>query len=129
MTADMKSILIVEDNKTIRLVLKLQLKSLGWSVDEAIDGVEALARFNANEYAAILMDIQLPGPSGLEVAASIRQLELTHGRTRVPIIAITARTEKDECIESGLDDYLCKPMLIEQLREKLQLWIKPNSAP
>jgi len=126
MTSGEKVILIVEDSPTIRLLLTLQLKSLGWLVEEAFDGAEALRKFQDKRYAAILMDIQIPVIDGLETTILIRQIEASEQRTRTPIIALTAGLRKDECLNSGIDDYLLKPMLVDDLKEKLDAWVAPR---
>ena len=121
-------ILIAEDNETNRDVLHEQLQLLGWSADVAVDGVQALAMWARGSYALLLTDCHMPNMDGFELTAAIRQLEPPG--TRHPIIAVTANAmqgEADRCRAAGMDDYLSKPLRLQQLRLMLAKWL-PGAA-
>jgi PAS domain S-box-containing protein len=113
-------VLLVEDNEiNIRFALGV-LQRLDYRVTIAHNGIEALQAFNASSdtpFDLALMDVQMPIMSGLEATGAIRVLEQGTGR-HLPIIAMTAnamRGDRERCIESGMDDYLPKPIEIPKL--------------
>ncbi|MBB1074445.1 PAS domain S-box protein [Rhodoferax sp. 4810] len=121
-------ILIAEDNETNRDVLYEQLQLLGFHADVAMDGVQALAMWQNGNYALLLTDCHMPNMDGFELTAAIRQLEPPG--TRHPIIAVTANAmqgEADRCRAAGMDDYLSKPLRLQQLRPMLAKWL-PGAA-
>jgi CheY-like chemotaxis protein len=94
------------------------------SIHQASDGEEAIEHFKNNEYNLILMDVQMPKRNGYEAADEIRKLETTK---RTPIIALTAGImlgEKEKCLQVGMDDYLPKPIMQNDLEIVLKKWIK-----
>jgi signal transduction histidine kinase/CheY-like chemotaxis protein len=104
-------ILLVEDNHTNIMVASRFLDKLGYHVDLARDGREALEKFGHQNYGLILMDCQMPIMSGYEATAAIRKLET--GDDHVPIIAMTANAmkgDRERCLASGMDDYIAKPI-------------------
>ena len=116
-------LLLVEDSPANVLVASHILAQYGHSCDVAQTGMAALERLEAGAaYAAILMDVQMPGMSGYETTRRIRQLEQAGGGRRLPIIGMTAhalRGDRDLCLEAGMDDYLSKPFDPEALDAKL----------
>ncbi len=105
-------LLLVEDDEVSRLYLRTLLSSLGYRVTCAESGETALRHWEKHYYGAILLDIQLPEMSGLDVAARIRSLEYENKRERVPIIALTAYSSEEDrrkIEEVGMDQYLTKP--------------------
>jgi CheY-like chemotaxis protein/HPt (histidine-containing phosphotransfer) domain-containing protein len=115
------SILLAEDNAVNQRVASSLLERRGHSVVCASDGHEALARFNADNFDVVLMDIQMPGMSGFEVTAEIRRREAASG-SRVPIIALTARAmkgDREECLAAGMDGYISKPIRAAELYEAI----------
>lgn len=126
-----KVILVVDDTNISRAgtVITVQ-KLLGFEVDEADDGTTALAKVKTNNYAAILMDCDMPTMNGLQCTALIRELEKDTG-TRTPIIAFTASTEiqiREKCLKAGMDDYLEKSCSNAELSEMLVKWTPPAPA-
>lgn len=123
------SVLIVEDHEINQKILTIMLSQLGIEADVAKTGREAIEKFNTNNsYNLIFMDIQLPDKNGFEVTKEIRDLERKNNNTQqnIPIISITANAMhgyKNLCIERGLDDYLSKPILMNNLIEVLKLWL------
>lgn len=114
-------ILVVEDNPTLQLVLERALKLLDQSFEIVTTGEEALESV-AEEMSMIFMDIGLPGIDGLQTTQKIREKERKLGWQRKPIIALTAHSDRDLCIESGMDDYIQKPALIDDLRSMIEKW-------
>src|SRR5450830_536308 len=117
LSPDDKQILLVEDNLMNQQVAVHQLHRLGYAVDVTVNGEEALAALVTKSYAAILMDCQMPVMDGFETTRRIRRNEQASGR-HIPIIAMTANTmkgDRERCLEAGMDDYLSKPILREQL--------------
>ena len=116
-----RHILLVDDNATNRLVGAAQLRALGHSVEEAIDGREAVAMAASGKYDAILMDCQMPEIDGYEAVAQIRRQEGAESHT--PIIAVTANalpSERHKVLGAGMDDYIAKPLRKRELDETLR---------
>jgi phosphate regulon transcriptional regulator PhoB len=110
-----RTILVVEDEKDIRDLVRFHLEQEGWAVREAESGEDALKRAEAERPALILLDIMLPGADGIEVC---RRLRAGAGATQVPIIMLTAKAaEVDRVLglEIGADDYITKPFSPREL--------------
>ncbi|MEO7352077.1 MAG: ATP-binding protein, partial [Marmoricola sp.] len=125
-------VLVAEDNLVNQMVARGVLEGLGYAVQFAGDGLEAVAAVTAtpHRFAAVLMDCQMPRLDGYEATRAIRQLE--GPGNRVPIIAMTASTvvgEKERCLESGMDDFLLKPIDFALLETTLDSWIGGRGAP
>ncbi len=118
-------VLVAEDYGPNQAVLKLQLSSLGCTVDMVSDGVEALACWNAKAYDLVLSDLDMPNMGGHELARAIREREADDGR-RVPFVAISAAAvagERERCLAVGMDDMLVKPVSLEMLSAMLARWL------
>ena len=123
-----KKILVVEDNRINMLLVKTLLKSIlpGSIVFEASDGKKAIKMYKKEKLDLILMDIQMPHKNGYQTTAEIKQLKKYNN---IPIIALTAGImlgEKEKCLESGMDDYVSKPIIRYNLEEVLYKWLKKN---
>ncbi len=106
MTNSSGKILIVDDEERIRRLLKLYLEKDGYETAEAEDGPTAVEMILNNHYDLVLLDIMLPGMTGIEVAKVVRK------EKEIPIMMITARGEENNRVEgflSGADDYIVKP--------------------
>ncbi len=128
-TSSDKKILVVEDNEVNLLVATKTLQKLGCHVDSAQDGSEALALVTKDHYDAILMDCHMPKMDGYETTQKIRELEAASDR-HTPIIALTAYASKENqerCLQAGMDDYLSKPIRVDQLVTALNKWMKFQS--
>lgn len=115
------NILLVEDDRVNQLVLIKLLKKRGYSVELATNGQEAVAMYIAKKYDVVLMDIQMPEMDGIEATKMIREIE-GHYNSHTPIIAITAYAlegDRERFIAIGMDDYLSKPIKMEELYQKL----------
>lgn len=115
-------ILVAEDNKFLLQVMKRTLKHLGYTVELAANGSEAVKKHATGEYDLILMDCQMPIMNGYEATSAIRKAEA--GKSHTPIVAMTASIQKsvrDQCFDCGMDDFLSKPVTIEQLQKVLNM--------
>ncbi len=114
-------VLLVEDNDINQLVIRELLEKRGFVVDLADDGEAAVEMVDRNNYDLILMDIQMPVLDGYQATRKIRQKGL-----EVPVIAITAHAlsgEKEKCLDSGMNDYLSKPVDPDLLYNKIFYWL------
>jgi len=125
-------VLVVEDNDTNQQVAALTLEDLGYEVDIASDGLEALEALSSRRYAAILMDVQMPRMDGYEATAEIRRREADRKNgCCTPIIAMTANAlegDREKALKGGMDDYVPKPIDPDVLSEVLKSWVA-NKAP
>ncbi len=115
-------VLLVEDNEVTLKILKAQIAKMGFIVQEAKDGVEALKMATAEVFDIVLMDCEMPEMDGFEASAKIRDLELKTGASPMPIFAITAHTAdevRDRCFESGMNSIITKPIRQEALSNLL----------
>ncbi|WP_341927147.1 response regulator [Nocardioides psychrotolerans] len=122
-------VLVVEDSFTNQLVAVGILESLGYSTDVAGNGLEALEALERSSFGAVLMDCQIPEMDGYDATREIRRREGATRRT--PVIAMTASVtegERQRCLESGMDDYLSKPVHPRDVGAMLDRWV-PASAP
>ena len=121
--APLPCVLVVEDTLVNQVVAAKMLGRCGYSARIAQNGLDALDALDSEDFAAILMDCQMPRLDGYETTQEIRRREM--GATRVPIIAMTANSmqgERERCLKAGMDDYLAKPLRKQQLHEALDRW-------
>ncbi len=122
-------LLLAEDNPINQRVAVGMLESLGYRVDVAPDGRAAVDAVLGGErtYAAVLMDCQMPLMDGYDAAIAIRQAEASDpSRQRIPIIAMTAgamQGDRERCLESGMDDYLPKPVSPHEIATAVARWV------
>lgn len=123
-------VLVVDDEAQIVRALSVNLQALGYEVDAASTGEEALTKAAARRPAAVILDLGLPGIDGVEVIRGLR------GWTNVPIIVLSVREEereKVEALDAGADDYVTKPFgmgeLVARLRAALRRSTKDETAP
>ncbi len=118
-----EKVLIVDDNMVNRKVLGKMVSSLGFDVEYAKNGLEAIERVEKGlEYVAILMDLEMPKLSGFEATKQIRILENEKKAPQIPIIAVTAQLGaacEKECIELGMQSLLSKPFKLETLDREI----------
>jgi two-component system, OmpR family, alkaline phosphatase synthesis response regulator PhoP len=118
----MNSILLVEDDKNISELISLHLCNVGFNVSIEHDGNSGLTKALTNDFSLVLLDVMLPGLSGIEICAALRKK-----KKYVPIIMITARSEEGDKItgfENGADDYIVKPFSIKELLARVNAIIR-----
>ena len=116
-------VLVVEDNQTNQLVAEGMLEELGCQVTLVSDGRAGVAKATTEGFDVVLMDAQMPGMDGFEATRLIRTWE--DGQQHVPIVGVTAhasREGRDACLDAGMDDYLSKPFVLEDLAAVLRKW-------
>ena len=119
-------ILLVEDNKINIKVAKALLKKLGYEVDIAINGLEAIEILKVKKYDIVFMDVQMPMMNGFEATLEIRRNSSCIVNSKVPIIAMTANAmtgDNEMCINAGMDDYLSKPIYLNDIKNIIEKWI------
>ena len=120
----MKKVLVVDDEKSIVKGIKFSLEQDDMQVDVAYDGEEAIAMARDNQYDIILLDIMLPGFTGLEVCQMVREF------SDVPIIMLTAKGDDMDKIlglEYGADDYITKPFNILEVKARIKAILRRNT--
>jgi len=118
-------ILVAEDNQINQELMEAQMELLGYEVDYANNGAEALEKWLSGKYYVLLTDIRMPVMNGYDLIREIRTLDIT-GTHPVSVIAITANamtSDREKCIEAGADDVISKPVELEELRNALEKWI------
>ncbi len=117
-------VLLVEDNAVNQMIARAMLESLGCSVESADNGRKAIESMAANRFDLVLMDCQMPEMDGFEATRVWRKRE-PKSPARLPIIALTASAlegDRERCLDAGMDDYLAKPFVREQLATLLGHW-------
>ncbi len=117
-----KLILVVEDDEDLRYLAKQQLKKIGFMADTACNGQDALERLKEQKYDLILMDIMMPVLDGVNATKQIRKLE-EDSKHRTTIIAMTAVSDKERCLSAGMDDYIFKPIMLDNLKTLVSKWL------
>jgi DNA-binding response OmpR family regulator len=110
-------ILLVDDEQSIQTLLSYPLRKEGYHVTSALDGTEALQRFDEGRFDLVVLDLMLPRRDGVEVCRELRQ------RSQVPIIMLTAKgSESDKVagLEVGADDYITKPFSMREFRSRVK---------
>ena len=122
---DTGNVLLVEDAPALQLVTQARLEKLGYRVEVACNGREAVEAVEGNDFALVLMDIQMPEMDGMTATRLIREMPES-GKANIPIIALTANAMKgdeQEYIAAGMNDYLTKPIDSASLTTVLQRWL------
>ncbi len=123
-------VLLAEDHPVNRRVIERQLNTLGYAVELAVHGRDALERWQGDRFGLVITDCHMPEMDGFELTAAIREAEAaadTGGR--IPIIAATANAlagEAENCLAAGMDDYLSKPVTLDALKRALDRWLPFN---
>ncbi len=124
----MAKILLAEDDESGRHLIVRMLEKLGHEVVEAENGDVALQALgepdggSGSDFAAVLMDLQMPVLDGLDATRRLRE----SGWSDLPVIAVTAHAlvgDREKCLRAGMNDYLSKPLTLDMLRDMLRRWI------
>ena len=118
----MKSILLVEDEPTIRTAVRDALRAQGHEVDDTMDGAEGLRRAQQARYDLIVLDVMLPGKDGYEICRALRA-----GGDHTPILMLTARGQVDDRVRGlslGADDYVTKPFSVSELLARVDALLR-----
>ncbi|MEW6260271.1 MAG: response regulator [Thermodesulfobacteriota bacterium] len=119
-------ILLVEDNPVNQKVVIKMLKKYGFTADVASNGAEALRCMETSQYHIVFLDVVMPDMDGYQVAATIRDPAssvLQHDVTLVAMTAHAMKGDREKCLESGMDDYLPKPITPDALLEAIEKWV------
>ncbi len=123
-----KRVLLAEDEPVNQEVMLLLLQDVGLVADLAVDGTQALRMAELTSYDLILMDMQMPLLDGVGATHAIRRLP---GRATVPIVAITANAfadDRQKCLDSGMNDFMTKPVDSSDLFARLLKWLAPPQS-
>jgi two-component system, OmpR family, KDP operon response regulator KdpE len=121
------TILIVDDDNSMRMALNLTLTGMGFTVVDASRGEEALALVQLTRFDAVLLDVDIPGMGGLEVCRCIRNMT-----AHLPILMLTAMDGEDDkvlALDAGADDYITKPFQLRELTARLRSAVRRRNAP
>lgn len=117
-------ILVVEDDPTLRYLSRRQLATHGYTCELAVDGEDGVVKATSKHYDLIFMDVHMPKKNGIEAARAIRLFEKQSGRQGyVPIIALTANPERQQCYDAGMNDFIFKPVSLDDLQKMLSRWL------
>ncbi|MBU3914023.1 response regulator [bacterium] len=117
-------ILVVEDDRLSRIVCREMLEKMGYQVDLAVSGKEALNKLDSKPYSMVLMDCLMPELDGFETTRLIRDRNIKGSIScHLPIIALTAKAlekDKKKCLQAGMNDYLTKPISFSELKQAIE---------
>jgi two-component system KDP operon response regulator KdpE len=121
------TVLIVDDERSIRASLRTILSGLGYVTVEAARGEEAIALVRTAQFDVVLLDISMPGMGGIEVCRRLRTTS-----PRLPILMLTVQSSEErkvEALDAGADDYITKPFQLRELIARLRAAIRRNVSP
>ncbi|HNZ25910.1 MAG TPA: response regulator [Spirochaetota bacterium] len=123
-------ILLAEDNMINQQFLTVLFTKKGWNITTASSGKEALEKYQSETFDLILMDVEMSEMDGITATKKIREIEKTTNNKRTPIIALTAyamKGDRERCIKAGMDDYLSKPIIIDELFKKISIYLEDST--
>lgn len=124
-------ILVVDDTPDNQNLAKRILEIGGYAVELASGGAESVELYRNGKYDLVLMDIQMPEVDGFQATERIRAFEKESGRTRTPIIAVTAHAltgYREKCLEADMDDYITKPLRKQLLLDMVRKWLTAGAG-
>ncbi len=124
-------VLVVDDNEINRFVAAEMLEQMGYEVETAENGAEALAQLKSGEFVVVLMDCQMPVMDGYTATRTLRELEKETGQHQ-PVVALTAHAlsgERERVLAAGMDDYLSKPVRPSSLDKMIRRYAKLARRP
>ncbi|NOY49008.1 MAG: response regulator [Chlorobi bacterium] len=122
-------ILLVENDEMNIKFVKIVLDRLGHKTDIAVNGQLGIGFYKKNKYDLILMDLEMPEMNGLDATIQIREYEAANNLPPVKIIAVTAyamETDRQSCFDAGMDNFLAKPFLVEELTDLIEKYFNNN---
>jgi two-component system KDP operon response regulator KdpE len=126
LNTEQDTVLIVDDERSIRVSLRTILTNLGFTIVEASRGEEALALVRTAHFDAVLLDINMPGIGGIEVCRTMRKTS-----PQLPILMLTVQggeERKVQALDAGADDYITKPFHLGELTARLRAAVRRNKA-
>ena len=127
MNASQGKVLIVDDEPSIRRVIRTTFGTLGFDIAEAVTGEQALPLLRSANFDAVLLDVNMPGMGGLEACREIRRQF-----PRLSVLMLTVRDTEDDKVEAlnaGADDYVTKPFPIRELVARVRAAVRRSHAP
>jgi len=124
-SSKLSKVLVADDNKMNQHVARLLLTDMGLVVHVVDNGIEAVTAFKANRYDMVFLDCQMPDIDGYEACKIIKQIQ-QRKNTKIPIIAMTANAmagSREQCLASGMDDYISKPIDPSELEQLVRHWL------
>ena len=122
-------ILLAEDNVSSQKVTLAMLKRLGYSADAVANGLEALQALGRQHYDIVLMDVRMPEMDGLEATQIIRKRWPKNGLMVIAITAYALEGDREKCLDAGMDDYISKPVKLDELAGVLSRFGNQKTAP
>ncbi len=125
--AGLGTILLVDDDNSMRMALRMTLSGMGFTVVDASRGEEALNLVRLTRFDAVLLDVDIPGMGGVEACRCIRNMT-----AHLPILMLTAMDGEDDkviALDAGADDYITKPFRLRELTARLRSAVRRRNAP
>lgn len=125
-----KRILFIEDDPTICLLIEKILQRKGWEIVVARAGDTGVEAFRGGDFDLVLTDLHIPKLSGFEVTRTIREIELSSGRTPVPVLALSANVEegiREKCLACGMNELLAKPIRMKELQLAVEDYLSKSA--
>ena len=113
------SILTVDDSASIRLTTRVALSNAGYTVTEAVDGKDGLAKLDAGQFDIIVTDLNMPNMDGIDATREISRLLSPEGPKIIAVTASVSNMQKQECDDVGFSGFIPKPVRIDKLVEVL----------
>lgn len=120
----MKTMLIVDDDVDFCRELAAELKLMRVNCHIASNGMEAVRKYQDNLYHIIFLNVDMPHSDGFKAMSAIRTIEKHRGASQIPIVGMSSNGFEEDCLNSGMNDFLHKPLVQEQLKKTVNKWIR-----